>query len=168
MRIVPSFALVLVTVTLAAAQASLFPPSVVTNQDKLEWLTTQAEAAAHAVDTEAERPLSEQREAVYGAALTRATELLRLSEAIPGRLPRLENNLNETITKAMLGLERIANERLTIGMTAEQVRQIRGEPAHVSETTTADGVREQWRYGRTVLSFDNGKLVEIRQTLKGD
>jgi|RhiMethySRZTD1v2_1073278.scaffolds.fasta_scaffold1157745_1 hypothetical protein len=168
MRVVPSLLLVLVMVTFAVAQGSLFPSSVVTNQDKIEWLTTEADAAAGSVDAEAERPLPEQREAVYGAALTRATDLLRLSETLAGRLPRLEGRLNETIAKALLGLERIANERLTIGMTAEQVRQIRGEPAHVSETTTADGVREQWRYGRTVLSFDNGKLVEIRQTLKTD
>jgi hypothetical protein len=168
MSVVSSFLLVLATVTLAVAQASSFPPAVVTNQDKIEWLTTEADAAAASVDAEAERPLPEQREAVYGAALTRATDLLRLSETLAGRLPRLEGRLNETIAKALLGLERIANERLTIGMTAEQVRQIRGEPAHVSETTTADGVREQWRYGRTVLSFDHGKLVEIRQTLKTD
>jgi hypothetical protein len=29
-------------------------------------------------------------------------------------------------------------------------------------------VREPWRYGQTVLSFDNGKLVEIRQMLRGE
>lgn len=168
MGLVLYLVLVLVTPILAVAQTAPFPPSVVTNQEKLDWLTTEADAAAQAVDAEAERPVTEQRDAVYGAALTRSTELLRLSETIPGRLPRLENRLNETITKALLGLERLENERLVIGMTTQEVRQIRGEPSHISETTTTAGVRELWRYGRTVLSFDNGKLVEIRQTLKDD
>jgi hypothetical protein len=54
---------------------------------------------------------------------------------------------------------------LKIGMSAEQVRQIRGEPSGISEMTTAVGVRQQWQYGATVLLFNNGKLVEIRQML---
>jgi hypothetical protein len=168
MRALVAAVLVLATVALAGAQSGGFPPAAITNQDKMEWLTSEAEAAAHSVDAEAERSLPDQRETVYRAAIGRGTELLRLSETIPGRLPRLEARVNETMIKALGGLERIANERLAIGMTAEQVRQVRGEPSHVSETTTGAGVREQWRYGQTVLSFDNGKLVEIRQMLRGE
>jgi hypothetical protein len=168
MRVVSSLVLLLATGAVAVAQTSSFPPSALTNRDKIEWLTTETDAAEHAIDAEAEEPRARQRESVYRIALARLVELARLVGTIPGRLPRLEARVNDTISKAIAGLERIANDRLTIGMTAEQVRQVRGEPSRVSETTTPAGVREEWRYGRTVLSFDGGKLIEIRQMLKGD
>ena len=148
--------------------AETFPPSAVTTQDKIDWLTAEADLAAQAVDAEAEKPLPQQREAVYRATLARGADLNRLINTIAGRFPRLEARVSETLTKAIGGLERIANGRLKIGMSSEQVRQIRGEPSSISEMTTAAGLRQQWRYGATVLSFDNGKLVEIRRMLNGD
>lgn len=168
MRVAHSVVVLVAAANLAAAQGPSFPDSVITNQDKMDWLTTQVDAVAHSVEAEAEKQVPDQREVVYRAALARAVELNRLLETIPGRLPRLEGRVNETIAHAVTGLERIENERLVIGMTAQEVREIRGEPAHVDEVTTPAGVREQWRYGRTILSFENGKLVEIRQTLKTD
>jgi hypothetical protein len=70
--------------------------------------------------------------------------------------------------KATAGLARLLNSKLKIGMPAEQVRQIRGRPMQIAEVTTAAGVREQWEYGGTVLLFENGKLIEIRQIVRGD
>jgi hypothetical protein len=145
--------------------AETFPPSTVTTQDKIDWLTAEADLAAQAVDAEAEKPLPQQREALYRATLACGADLIRLIRTITGRLPRLEARVNETMTRAIGGLERIANGRLKLGMSAEQVRQIRGEPSGISEMMTAVGVRQQWHYGATVLLFNNGKLVEIRQML---
>jgi hypothetical protein len=151
----------------AAGETLAFPPSVVTTQDKLDWLTTEADRAAHAVDTEAEQPLPQQRETVYRDAQERGEALMRLINAVDGRFPRLETRVTETMTKAAAGLERIVNGRLVIGMTADQVRQIRGEPTGISDLVTPSGVRQQWQYRSTVLLFDEGKLVEIRQMLNG-
>jgi hypothetical protein len=145
--------------------AETFPPSAVTTQDKIDWLTAEADLAAQAVDAEAEKPLPQQREALYRATLACGADLIRLINTLAERLPRLEARVNETMTRTIGGLERIANGRLTIGMSAEQVRQIRGEPSGISEMTTAVGVRQQWQYGATVLLFNNGELVEIRQML---
>ena len=145
--------------------AETFPPSAVTTQDKIDWLTAEADLAAQAVDAEAEKPLPQQREALYRATLACGADLIRLINTLAERLPRLEARVNETMTRTIGGLERIANGRLTIGMSSEQVRQIRGEPSGISEMTTAVGVRQQWQYGATVLLFNNGKLVEIRQML---
>ena len=145
-------------VTLAHGET---PPAVVLNQDKIEWLTAEADSAAHAVDAEAERPLTQQREALYRDVLARGAELIRVINTIEGRLPRLKARVNETMTKANAALERIANGKLQIGMSTEQVRESRGGPSRISLVTTATGVREQWHYGMTVLSFDDGNLVEI-------
>ena len=150
------------------AETPAAPPSAVATLDKINWLTAEADLAAQAVDAEAEKPLPQQREALYRAALACGADLIRLINTIEGRLPRLEARVNATMTRAIGGLERIANGRLKIGMSTEQVRQIRGEPSSISEMTTAAGLRQQWRYGATVLSFDNGKLVEIRRMLNGD
>ena len=89
-------------------------------------------------------------------------------ETIAGSPTRLKARIDETMTKAHAGLERIANARLEIGMTPEQVRAIRGEPSRISVVTTPNGVREQWHYGMTVLSFADGRLVEIFLMLKGN
>jgi hypothetical protein len=144
-------------VTLAHGET---PPAVIL-QDKIDWLTAEADSAAHAVDAEAERPLTQQREALYRDMLARGPELIRVINTIEGRLPRLKARVNETMTKANAALERIANGKLQIGMSAEQVRESRGGPSRISLVTTATGVREQWHYGMTVLSFDDGNLVEI-------
>lgn len=155
-------------VALAQGETPAFPPSVITNQDKIGWLTAEADVAAQAVDAELERPLMQQREAVYRGALARGADLTRMIKTIPGRSPRLEARVNETMTKAKGGLERIANGKLQIGMSAEQVRQIRGEPSRISPITTPTGVRQQWHYGMTVLSFSDGRLVEILLMLRGE
>jgi hypothetical protein len=149
----------------AWADTLVFPPSVVTTQDKLDWLTAETDRAAHTVDAEAERPPAEQREAVYRATLERTEALMRLLNSVDARFPRLEGRLSEVLTHATAGVERIANGRLAIGMTTDQVREIRGEPSGISELATASGLRLRWQYGATVLLFDQGKLVEIRQML---
>jgi hypothetical protein len=151
-----------------APETLAFPATALTTQQKIDWLTSETDRAEHAVDAEADRPLLDQREAVYRAVLTRGSDLLRLSKTLSDHLPRLEGRVNEMITKARAGLDRIANARLKIGMDAAEVRRIRGEPNRITESKTAAGPREQWHYGSTVLSFDNGKLVEIRQSLSGD
>jgi len=157
-----------VAAMLAYGEPAAFPPSVVTREDRIAWLTAEADVAAQAVDAEAEEPLPQQREALYRAMRARGVDLMRLSETIGGRLPRLEARVNETMTKANAALDRIANRGLQIGMSTEQVRQIRGEPSRTSQITTTSGLREQWHYGMTVLSFDDGKLVRILLMLTGE
>ncbi len=131
--------LLLASVGAASSQDLLFPPSVITNQDKIDWLTAEVDLAAQAVATEAEKPPGQQREAAYRRALARGAELLQLAGTIPGRLPRVEARVNETMGEATAGLERIANAGLRIGMDTEQVRQIRGRPRRLTETTTGGG-----------------------------
>jgi hypothetical protein len=146
-----------------APEMPAFPPSLVTKQDKIEWLAAEIDSDAQSIVAESEKPRLQQREALYRRVLARAAGLTGLMNRIEGegRLPRLAARLNELEKRAQEGLERIANARLTIGMSIEQVRQIRGEPLRIAEI----GLRQQWQYGRTVLSFENGKLVEIRQML---
>jgi hypothetical protein len=90
---------------------------------------------------------------------------MRLVNSVDGRFPRLEGRVSEILTHATAGVERIVNGRLVIGMTTDQVREIRGEPSGTSEIATASGLRQRWQYGATVLLFADGKLVEIRQML---
>jgi hypothetical protein len=138
----------------ATPEAPEFPPGVATTQEKIEWLSARAEAVVHAVEAETEKPAEDQRETVYRRALARATELMRLVETVPAPLPRLKGRLSEAIIKANGGLERIANRGLKIGMTADEVREIRGEPTAITETPTPSGVRQRWEYGTaTVLVF---------------
>jgi len=158
--------------SVAHGETPTFPPSIVTTQGKIDWISAEADSAADAVEAEAERPLWQQREAAYRALRARGADLLRLIDTITEGSPTLETRVaklrarvNETVTRANAGLERIANRRLHIGMTPDQVRQIRGEPSHISQITTATGVRERWHYDMSVLSFEDGKLVEILLTL---
>jgi hypothetical protein len=72
-----------------SADVSAFPVSAVTIQDKIDWLTAEADAAAHAVDAEAEKPLAEQRESIYRGVLTRGAHLVQLLNTLQGRFPRL-------------------------------------------------------------------------------
>ena len=150
------------------AELAAFPPSAVTLQDKIDWLTLETDAATQAAEAEADKPLAQQSAARYRTVLERGTQLIRLMNTLDGRFPRLAAQVNDMISSAAAGLERIANGRLKIGMSTDQVLGIRGEPSGISEATTSDGVRQQWRYGVTVLVFENGALIEIHQTLKGE
>jgi hypothetical protein len=157
-----------IRVIVAHGEPAGFPSSVVTTQEKIDWLMTEADRAEQEVDAEANKPLAEQREAFYRATLERVTELIRLTDATTDTSPRLRARVGDVTTKARAGLERIANGKLHIGMSPEQVREVRGEPLRVSPVATATGVRQQWHYGMTVLSFDDGKLVEILLKLKSE
>lgn len=42
---------------------------------------------------------------------------------------------------------RVRDKKITVGMTAEQVRLAWGEPSKINRTVTASTVREQWIYG---------------------
>jgi hypothetical protein len=48
----------------AHGEPTAFPPSAITDQDKIDWLTAEAGRAAQAVDAEAEKPSAEHRETV--------------------------------------------------------------------------------------------------------
>ena len=137
-------------------------------QDKLDWLTLEADAATQAAEAEADKPLAQQRAARYRTVLERGRQLTRLINTLDGRFPRLEAQVNDMMSAAAAGLERIANGKLKIGMSTDQVLAIRGEPSSISEATTSGGVRQQWRYGPTVLVFEDGTLLEIHQTLKDE
>jgi hypothetical protein len=146
---------------MARGERPAFPPSLTTEQDRIDWLAAEVDEAARAVEVEAEKPLPQQREALYRDVLARGADLLRLVDTIAGRASRLRVRVDTTLTEARAGLERIANGQLRIGMSTEQVREIRGEPSRIAITTTAGGVRQHWHYGMTRLSFDGGHLVEI-------
>ena len=146
---------------MAHGELAAFPPSLTTEQDRIDWLAAEADEAARAVEVEAQKPLPQQREALYRDVLARGADLLRLVGTIAGRASRLRARVDTTLTEARAGLERIANGQLRIGMSTEQVRGIRGEPSRIALTTTAGGVRQHWHYGMTRLSFDDGYLVEV-------
>ena len=145
----------------AAADMLAFPAFLITYQDKLDWLAAEADRVAQAIEIEAERPLPQQHAALYRDMLARGTDLLRLLETVPGRSPGLKGRVGTAMTEARAGLERLANGSLRIGMSTEDVRAIRGEPSHISRTATATGVRQDWDYGMTRLSFDDDSLVAI-------
>jgi hypothetical protein len=146
---------------MARGERPAFPPSLTTEQDRIDWLAAEVDEAARAVEVEAEKPLPQQREALYRDVLARGADLLRLVDTIAGSASRLRARVDRTLTEARAGLERITNGRLRIGMSTEQVREIRGEPSRIAITTTAGGVRQHWHYGMTRLSFDDGYLVEV-------
>ena len=150
------------------AELAAFPPSAVTIQDKIDWLTLETDTATQAVEAEADKPLAQQRAALYRTALERGTQLIRLINTLDGRFPRLEAHVNDLMSSAAAGLERIVNGQLKIGMSADPVLGVRGEPSGISEATPGAGVRQLWRYGVTVLVFENGRLIEIHQTVKGE
>src|SRR5262245_8017396 len=150
------------------AELAAFPPSAVTLQDKIDWLTLETDAATQAAEAEADKPLAQQSAALYRTMLERGTQLIRLIKTLGGRFPRLEAHVNDMMSAAAAGLERIANGKLKIGMSTDQVLAIRGEPSSISEATTSGGVRQQWRYGPTVLVFEDGTLLETHQALKDE
>jgi hypothetical protein len=152
----------------ASAQKPDFPSPVITNQDKIVWLTAEVDAVERAIESETAKPRQQQSEAAYRAAAVKLIDLVKLSGTVAGGVPSVEARATKVMQKATAGLSRLLNSRLKIGMPAEEVRQIRGRPSQVTEVTTAGGVREQWEYSGTTLSFDDGKLVEIRQFLKSD
>ena len=152
----------------ARGQPPALAPPPVTRQDELDRLAAEADAAARAVEAETEKPLPEQREVFYRDMLARSADLLRSIDAVVGRTPRLTRQVSAAMTEARAGLERIANGGLRIGMSAEEVRAIRGEPSAVSDATTAGGVQQQWHYGPTRLSFDGGTLVAIAIVLTAE
>jgi hypothetical protein len=57
----------------------------------------------------------------------------------------------------------IENQRVFIGMTAEQARMSRGKPTSVNRTIVGGHVHEQWVYGEgSYLYFENGKLSAVQ------
>ena len=164
MRLACAAALVVMVLMASSTAEPEFPLAVITNQDKIEWLGAEVDRAERALDSHMAKPLSQQNEDAYRAAMLTSLKLVALSRTLAGGLPPVEARAQMVTDKASGGLARLLNSKLKIGMTAEQVRVIRGRPARISEVTTAAGVREHWEYSGTLLSFDNGKLVEIRQT----
>jgi hypothetical protein len=160
--------LVLASVAPAVAQKPSFPPSVITNQDKVDWIERELASIEAAVKREAQLSPANRSDVRLKEMLGKIAETTTLAAQVPGGVPGVVEHALR-LTKDIVAVYSAAvNSRLKIGMTADQVRQIRGEPPRVSEVTTAAGIRQQWRYGTTVLSFDNGKLIEIQQTLKGE
>jgi hypothetical protein len=59
----------------------------------------------------------------------------------------------------------IADKKVIIGMTAEQVRLAWGEPERINTTTRANFVREQWVYGDgQYVYIENGIFVSLQQS----
>jgi hypothetical protein len=152
----------------ASAQKLDFPSSVITNQEKIDWLTVELDSAERAALSEMAKPRPQQSESAYRTALVKLLGIVTLSRTLAGGLPSVEARGLAVMEVATAELDRLLNSKLKIGMPAEQVRQIRGRPKQITEVTTAAGVREHWEYGGTVLLLDNGKLVEIGQVLKSN
>src|SRR5215470_3778804 len=81
------------------AERGAFPPSAVTMQDKLDWLTLEADAATQAAEAEADKPLAQQRAARYRTVLERGRQLTRLINTLDGRFPRLEAQVNDMMSR---------------------------------------------------------------------
>jgi hypothetical protein len=145
-----------------------FPSSAITNQDKIDWLTAELDGVERTIEAETAKPRPQQSEAAYRVAIVKSVDVVALSRTLDGGLPSIEARSAKAAERAAAGLARLLNSKLRIGMPVEQVREIRGRPAQIAEVTTAAGVREQWEYSGTVLSFENGKLIEIKQILRND
>jgi len=52
----------------------------------------------------------------------------------------------------------IINKKIWIGMSSEMAVASWGEPERINKTVNADGVKEQWVYGRDYLYFKSGLL----------
>ncbi len=53
-------------------------------------------------------------------------------------------------------------DEVKIGMTGEQVREVRGAPNQINRTELASGTTEQWVYDSTYLYFRDGRLYAIQ------
>ena len=59
----------------------------------------------------------------------------------------------------------IAEKKIRIGMTAEQIRAAWGKPEKVNSTITARGTHEQWVYGDgQYVYFDEGVMRSLQQS----
>ena len=58
----------------------------------------------------------------------------------------------------------IDQQKVQIGMTAEQVRLSWGKPKKINTTTYSGGEREQWVYGDEYLYVSNGVLKSMQTT----
>jgi hypothetical protein len=56
----------------------------------------------------------------------------------------------------------IDQEKVTIGMTDEQLRLSWGKPSTVNTTMTAGRQREQWVYGRDYIYVENGTVRSMQ------
>lgn len=65
----------------------------------------------------------------------------------------------------MIALAQVACKKVSVGLTAAQVRAAWGNPDHVNTTTTANGDHEQWVYGDEYVYVDEG-VVTAMQTKK--
>jgi hypothetical protein len=57
---------------------------------------------------------------------------------------------------------RLLAKKISIGMTAAQVRLAWGAPEEINRTTTAYGVHEQWVYGDSYVYLDNGIVTAFQ------
>jgi uncharacterized Fe-S center protein len=75
------------------------------------------------------------------------------------RLAALRAKWGEEIAKD------IVSEKISVGMTADMVREAWGKPKRINTTTTATGTREQWVYGvGQYVYFEGGKCTAIQQS----
>lgn len=144
-----------------AGEVSGFPQELTTDEAKIAWLAAKAEEAKQAIVAEEVKPLRQQNVGLYREIDKYAGTLIQLMSGIAGNFPRLAWDLEELKSLANRALERILNDKLEIGMTTDQVREIRGEP---SRKRTKDFGEVEWHYAKTVLSFKGGKLSQKAQS----
>ena len=75
-----------------------------------------------------------------------------------------ENPLKKEWSKTII--ENLKNKKIEHGMSFEQVRVSIGNPEMINNTSSANGVSQQWVYGKNLdekkyLLFKNGKLVSM-------
>ena len=75
-----------------------------------------------------------------------------------------ENPLKKEWSKTII--ENLKKRKIEYGMSFEQVRVSIGNPEIVNNTSSANGVSQQWVYGKNLdekkyLLFKNGKLVSM-------
>lgn len=119
----------------------------------------------------------EEREAVLSGALSFETaEQMRLSriheqellKQMADRRAEQDKAREEFIDRQDVPKpirDAVAQRRVIIGMTPNQVKLVWGTPKTVNTSISAAGSSEIWSYGSSTLSFEHGRVSSINQTI---
>jgi hypothetical protein len=98
-------------------------------------------------------------------AASKAQDVLARPDGIK-ELQRIE--VREACTKNadwfLITCQRIDQNKIAVGMTADQVRLSWGKPRSINSTIVASGMREQWVYGGDYVYLDDGIVRSMQSS----
>jgi len=127
-----------------------------------------ARAAAVVARTPEEwRRIRERERAAAEAAAKQAREQKELAEKRAQEAKRALKKIAED-RNASAQQRKVAKAKfegkITIGMTAEEVRQAWGPPDRINRTVTSRYKHEQWVYGKTYIYIDDGVMTAYQDS----